>query len=154
MSAFLLPSRNSTSRYCADWKPELVARNGRISAYSLGRQRREHRPLVGERVLDVLDPCHPLERGGEVVGAQQRAGRAQLVDHQLEPELAGLVLDDEEQLVVLRRVRQRLLGRQQHVEAQVVAVGHRLREVALDALLEVALVRVCRPFPADMGCNR
>ena len=36
MSAFLLPSRNSTSRYCADWKPELVARKGRISAYSLG----------------------------------------------------------------------------------------------------------------------
>ena len=36
MSALLLPSRNSTSRYCADWKPELVARNGRISAYSLG----------------------------------------------------------------------------------------------------------------------
>jgi hypothetical protein len=36
MSAFLLPSRNSTARYCHDWKPELVARKGRISAYSLG----------------------------------------------------------------------------------------------------------------------
>ncbi len=36
MSAFLLPSRNSTSRYCADWKPELAARKGRICAYSLG----------------------------------------------------------------------------------------------------------------------
>ena len=36
MSASLLPSRNSTSRYCADWKPETGRRNGRISAYSLG----------------------------------------------------------------------------------------------------------------------
>ena len=140
MSAFLLPRRNSTSRYCADWNPERVARNGRISAYSLGVSVASTDHWSVSVLLDVLDPRQPLERGGEVVGAQQRAGRAQLVDHQLEPQLARLVLDDEEQLVVLRRVAQRLLGRQQQVEAQVVAVGHRLREVALDAGLEVAPV--------------
>ena len=85
----------------------------------------------------MLDPRQPLERGGEVVGGQQRARRAQLVDEQLEPELGGLVLDDEQQLVVLRRVALRLLGGEQEVEPQVVAVRHLLPEVALDAGLEV-----------------
>ena len=49
------------------------------------------------------------------------------------------MLDDEQQLVVLRRVALRLLGGEQQVEAQVVAVGHRAREVLLDAVLEGAL---------------
>ena len=56
----------------------LEARAGGEEGADLGvlarGQRREHRPLVGERVLDVLDPRHPLEGGGEVVGAQQGAG--------------------------------------------------------------------------------
>jgi hypothetical protein len=62
-------------------------------------------------VLDVLDPGEPLQRGREVIGRQQRASRPQLVDQQLQPQLGGLVLDDEQQLVVLRRVAERPLRR-------------------------------------------
>jgi hypothetical protein len=68
-------------------------------------------------VLDVLDPGHPLQGRCQVVGAEQASGRPELVDHQLEPQLGGLVLDDEQHLVVLRWVALRLLGRQQPVEA-------------------------------------
>ena len=66
-----------------------------------GRQRRQHRPLLGQRALDVLDPRDALQRRGELVVAQQAAGGRQLVQHELEPQLGGLVLDDEQQLVVV-----------------------------------------------------
>ena len=42
--------------------------------------------------------------------------------HQLHPQLAGLVLHDEQHLVVVRR--ERLLGIQDGIELQVVAVTH------------------------------
>jgi hypothetical protein len=91
-------------------------------------------------VLDVLDPREPLEGGREVVAAEQVTGRTELVDEELEPQLGGLVLDDEQQLVVLRRVALRLLGGEQQVEPQVVGVRHLAAEVALDAAFEVPLV--------------
>ena len=65
------------------------------------RERREHRPLLGERALDVLDARDALQRGCELVVAQQPARGRQLVQHQLQPQLRGLVLDDEQQLVVV-----------------------------------------------------
>ena len=98
-----------------------------------GSEGGEHAPLLDQRVLDVLDAGQALQRGVELVGAQQVADRTQLVQHQLEPQLRRLVLDDEEQLVVPGRIAQRLLGRQDEVEPEVVAVGHRLPEVAADA---------------------
>ena len=51
-----------------------------------------------------------------------RDGGAQLVQHQLHPQLAGLVLDDEQHLVVVGR--ERLLRAEDGVELQVVAVAH------------------------------
>src|SRR3954471_16233916 len=50
------------------------------------------------------------------------------------------MLDDEQQLVVLRRVAQRLLRGQERVEPQGVAVRHLAAQVALDPLLEGPLV--------------
>jgi len=44
------------------------------------------------------------------------------VHHELEPELGGLVLDDEQELVVLGRLTARVLGAEQLVEGEVVAV--------------------------------
>ena len=107
---------NSTARYCQDWKPEEVDEEAAELGVLGGGERGQHRPLLGQRLLDVLDPGEALERGREVVGPQQVAGRAQLVQHQLEPELGGLVLDDEEQLVVLRRHAQGVLGAQELVQ--------------------------------------
>ena len=56
------------------------------------------------------------------------------------------MLDDEQQLVVLGRVALRLLGGEQQVEPQVVAVRHLGAEVALDAGLQmVERSRIARP---------
>ena len=81
MSAFLLPSRNSTSRYCADWKPELVARNGRISAYSLGVSVASTDHWSVSICWMCLTRASRLSAGARSSVAQQRAGRAQLVEH-------------------------------------------------------------------------
>ena len=63
----------------------------------------------------------------------------QLVEHELEPELGRLVLNDEQQLVVVRRVTPRPLRGEQHLEPEVrgvvevltarlgLLVGHRWR---------------------------
>src|SRR5690606_16541121 len=53
-----------------------------------------------------------------------------------------LVLDDEQHLVVVRRVAQRLLRIQQAVQAQIAAVGDPAVEVGVDAILERAFVLV------------
>jgi hypothetical protein len=70
-----------------------------------------------------------------------RDRRAQLVDHQLHPQLGDLMLDDEEHLVVPRRLagraRQRLLRVEQPVEAQVAAVGEAIAQIGDDAGFEV-----------------
>jgi hypothetical protein len=61
------------------------------------------------------------------------------VEEQLEPQLRRLVLDDEEQLVVLRWFAARVLRREQLVQREVVAVGHAPAEVALDLRLDLPL---------------
>jgi hypothetical protein len=49
----------------------------------------------------VLDAGELLQRGREHVGGEVVAGGAQLVQEELQPQLGGLVLDDEQQLVVV-----------------------------------------------------
>jgi hypothetical protein len=87
---------------------------------------------VHQLVHDARHPGQHLEGRRQVVLADLFAHRLQLVQHQLDPQLAGLVLDDEQQLVVVGR--QRVLGRQDLVQAQVVAVAHGLLEVHLGAV--------------------
>jgi hypothetical protein len=62
----------------------------------------------------------------------------QLVDDELEPEFRGLVLDDEQQLVVVGWVAQWLLGGQQPIEPQIAAVGDLLAQVGMDPTLDLA----------------
>ena len=139
MSAFLLPSRNSTARYWWLWNPELVARNGRIRAYSLGVSVASTSHCSTSCFCTCLTRASRFSAGDEVVGGQQRPRRVQLVQQQLHPQLGDLVLHDEEQLVVLHRLAARVLRRQQGVEVEVGAVRHRLREVGGDPLLQHAL---------------
>ena len=92
-------------------------------------QRLQDCPLGDELSLDVLDPREDLERRLELVAPDEGEGRAQLVQDQLEPKLARLVLDDEEHLVMVRRIAQRHLRREQLVELQVSAVRHAIAEI-------------------------
>src|SRR5690606_2702142 len=100
------------------------------------------RPHPGELAQHHLAAGDDLLHRAEVVAAQVPDGRAQLVDQQLQPELGDLVLDDEQQFVVVRRVRQRLLGRQQPVQPQVAAVAEASGQVRMDFGLERAFVAV------------
>ena len=86
-----------------------------------GRERLEHRPLLEELPLDLLHAREDLEAGREAVGAHMADCGGELVDHELHPELGGLVLDDEQHLVVVRRARP--LRREQHLEREIAAVG-------------------------------
>jgi hypothetical protein len=65
------------------------------------RERGEDGPLREELVLDVFDASEHFERRFELVVRDQAEGLAQLVDDEFEPELCGLVLDDEEEFVVV-----------------------------------------------------
>lgn len=94
-----------------------------------GGQRREHAPLVEELRLDVLDARQDLERGLQLVRRDQPLGFLQLVHHQLEPELAGLVLDDKEHLIMMDRIRERLLRGEQLIEREIRGVIQLLAQV-------------------------
>ena len=61
-------------------------------------QRLEHRPLLEELALHLLHPGEDLEARDEQVGLHVLDRRGELVDHELHPQLRGLVLDDEEHL--------------------------------------------------------
>ena len=104
------------------------------------RQRLEHGPLLEELLLDQLDARENLERGLERIGAHVCDGRAQLVDHQLHPQLGDLMLDDEQHLVVPRRTlgraRQRMLRIEQPIETQVAAVREPIAQIGDNARLE------------------
>jgi hypothetical protein len=72
----------------------------------LGRRHRgQHVPGVHQLLHDLADARQHLEGGVQLVGWRSRHGRAQLVQHQLHPQLAGLVLHDEQHLVVVRAQR-------------------------------------------------
>ena len=70
-----------------------------------------------------------FERGVEIVRLHTGPRRVQFVQHELHPQLAGLMLDDEEHFVVRRR--EQLLRAKDGVELQVVAVAHAVAEVEL-----------------------
>ena len=59
-----------------------------------------------------------------VIRGEQLAHAIELVEQLLEPELVHLMDDDEQQFVVFRSVRARLLQREEVVDAQIAAVGH------------------------------
>lgn len=60
--------------------------------------------------------------------------------HQLEPELAGLVLDDEQHFIVVLWNAYRMLCGENSFQIQVASVGHGISEVGTDTGLDVALI--------------
>ena len=115
------------------------------------RQRFQHAPLLEQLALHLLDPREDLLHGAELVALQVRDRRAQLVDDQLEPQFRDLVLHDEQQLVVVHRLADRLLRRQQQVQAQVTAVAQALGQVGDDALFDRALVGIVRGHAQEIA---
>jgi hypothetical protein len=114
-------------------RPQLVAKRQVI-----GRgKRRQNVPRLDELLLDARYPRQHLERGLQVVRDDPLPRRAQLVHHQLEPQLGRLVDHDEQQLVVA--VGHRPLAVEQLIQRQVAAVSQLAGEVGLDPRLEATL---------------
>ena len=100
----------------------------------------QHRPLLGQLAQHLLGACQYLARLPDLVALQVADGRAQLVDHQLHPQLGHLVLDDEQQFVMVDRIGYRLLRRQQSIQSQVTAVGQASFQIGVDACFQGSLV--------------
>jgi len=98
--------------------------------------------------IELLEnPGHPrqrLERRLQIVGRDQLAGGAELVDRKLHPQLGGLMLDDEQHLVM--GGGERPLRAQNPVEPQIVRIGHHLAGPRLD----VACRRIAGIFDHGM----
>ena len=90
---------------------------------ALGRQCVERRQLVGDDAHERVEPLCHHHRGGHARRLERVHERIELVQDHLEPELAGLVHDDEQQLVGVLRLRQGTLERQQLVQREVAAVA-------------------------------
>ena len=91
------------------------------------RHRLEHGELLDQQALDLDAAAEEAVRLERVVGVEQRDDRVELVQDLLEPELVDLVDDDEEELVVVRRIGLRVLQAEQIVEPEIAAVAERRR---------------------------
>jgi hypothetical protein len=86
------------------------------------RHRLEDGDLLDQDPLDRVDAIQQMARPARVVGVDQRARGLELEQDLLEPELVDLVDDDEEELVVSRRVRQQTLELDQLRDLQIAAI--------------------------------
>ncbi len=91
------------------------------------RHRRQHRPGVHQLIKDPRHPRQHLERRRQLAQTHVLASGLKLVQHQFHPQLRGLVLDDKEHFVVVRR--QRVLGAEDFAQVQVVAIAHGLGKI-------------------------
>jgi hypothetical protein len=78
--------------------------------------------LGDEQFLDLDDARERARGRRRTVFAQRRDGGVQLVQNLLEPQLVSLMDGDEEQFVVVRRVRETLLQPDQIGHAQIFVV--------------------------------
>jgi len=84
----------------------------------------EHVDLGDDHLEDGQDPLERVLRAWQVLASQQPLEVIELVQELLEPQLVHLVDDDEQRLVVLRSLGERLLEFQELVELEVAGIGH------------------------------
>ena len=86
------------------------------------RHRLEDVQLRDHDLEDGQDPLQRVLRAMRFLVVKELANAVEFVQQLLEPELVHLMDDDEQQLVVLRPLRARLLQRQQLVDLQVAGI--------------------------------
>src|SRR5688572_3772999 len=91
-----------------------------------GRHGLEHGDLGHEDPLDLVAAAQEPEADEHMITIEMAHDRVELVKELLEPELVDLMDDDEERLVVLRRIGPELLQRNEIVNAQIAAVAELL----------------------------
>ena len=85
----------------------------------LRRHRLENIDLLLEQPLNGMDPTKVLAYAKKVVAIEGLHRRIGFMQQLLEPQLVDLVDDDEEHLVVMLRLRERVLERQQLVDFEI-----------------------------------
>src|SRR4029078_6178645 len=88
------------------------------------RQGLQRRELTGDDVDERVDSFHRCQRTQSIARLQQLDESLQLVQDQLEPQLARLMHDDEEELVGGARLRAWPLQAEQLVESEIRGVGY------------------------------
>ena len=106
-----------------------IGADGRVFGRRHGGQ---HVPGMHQLVHDARHAGQHFEGGRQVAALQVGAHGVHFVQHQLHPQFAGLVLHNEEHLVVVGR--ERVLGREDAVQRQVIPVAHRFTEIHLRAM--------------------
>src|SRR5437868_14659449 len=111
-------------------RPELdalgPARSAEITAElreALRRKRLQRRQLAGDDVNQRIDSSDRRERAEGVAVLEQPNQSIELVQYELEPELTGLMDDDEKQLVGMLGLRARTLKAEKLVEREVGRIG-------------------------------
>ena len=127
-------------RYCSDWNPLAGPSTSRNFTYSDGVSVASTPHCSNSWRWICLTRARPFCAGPRSSIDSAREHGVQLVDDQPHPQLAGLVLHDEEQLVVVLGLTERDLGREQPVQVQIAGVGLAVAQVARDARLDLAQI--------------
>jgi hypothetical protein len=107
----------------------------------------DHDPLDGVDALEVVP------RPVRVPRVQGVPNRLQLEQDFLEPELVGLVDDDEEEFVVSMRIRKQALQREQLGDPQVRAIGELAVFLPKPRARDVPFVDVAPPAEGRLGAR-
>ena len=140
-------------RYCSDWKPDASPSTPRNFTYSLGVSVASTPHCSNSWRWICFTRARPFCAGPRSSSGQALEHGVELVDDQPHPQLRRLVLDDEQQLVVVLGLAERMLGAQQPVEIQIAGVGLAPAQVAGDALFDVPQV-VAHGFSASSSSRR
>ena len=96
----------------------------------LRRQRLERVELRGHDAHQGIEPAHVPECAAAVVAGKGGGQLIELEQDRLEPQLARLVHDDEQQLVRMFGARPQPLQRKQLVQGEIRTIVHRFRAVS------------------------
>jgi hypothetical protein len=103
--------------------------------------------------LDGVDALEEMPRPMSVPRVQSVPNRLQLEQDFLEPELIGLVDDDEQQLVVSGRIRKQPLNREQLGNPQIRAIGELAVFLPKPRARDVPFVDVAPPAEGRLGAR-
>ena len=127
-------------RYCSDWKPDAGPRTSRNFTYSLGVSVASTPHCSNSWRWICLTRARPFWAGPRSSTARRASTSSSSWMISRIHSSRRLVLDDEQQLVVVLGVAQRVLGAEQLLQVEVARVGEAAAQVARDALLDLAAV--------------
>src|SRR5215469_2874935 len=97
------------------------------------RKRLQHCPLIEELHLYELDPRQNLEAGIKLVTLHMPYRGREFMYQLLNPKLRYLMLNNEQHFVMMLRMGERMLLRQQAIQTQIPCIAHPVAKISEDA---------------------